>query len=53
VTGSHRSAVGQPNTASDGIRVLDTEGLLVEANDAFLNMLGYDRTAIARLRVSD
>ena len=41
------------NTASEGIHVLDTEGTLVDANDAFLNMLGYDRTVIGRLRVSD
>jgi two-component system sensor histidine kinase/response regulator len=40
-------------TASDGIHILDAEGLLLDANDAFLNMLGYDRTAIGRLRASD
>ena len=39
--------------ASDGIHVMDGEGLLVEANDAFLNMLGYDRSAIGRLHVAD
>ena len=40
-------------TASDGIHILNTQGLLVEANDMFLQMLGHDRSAIGRLRVSD
>ncbi len=40
-------------TASDGIHILDAEGLLIDANDAFLNMLGYDRTVIGRLHVTD
>ena len=40
-------------TASDGIHILDIEGLLLDANDTFLNMLGYDRTAIGRLHISD
>ncbi|MCK9381777.1 MAG: PAS domain S-box protein [Sulfuritalea sp.] len=40
-------------TASDGIHILDADGLLVDASDAFLNMLGYDRTAIGRLHVFD
>jgi PAS domain S-box-containing protein len=40
-------------TASDGIHILDGTGLLIEANDAFLKMLGYDRSAIGRLRVED
>jgi PAS domain S-box-containing protein len=40
-------------TASDGIHILDGEGLLVEANNAFLTMLGHDKSAIGRLRVSD
>ncbi len=40
-------------TASDGIHILDQHGLLVEANDAFLLMLGYDRNAIGSLHVSD
>jgi PAS domain-containing protein len=30
--------------ASDGIHVVNRDGLLVEANDAFLNMLGYDES---------
>ena len=40
-------------TASDGIHIIDTDGLLVDANDAFLNMLGYDRTVIGRLHIAD
>ena len=39
--------------ASDGIHILDSDGVLVEANDAFLKMTGYDRTAIGKLRVTD
>ena len=39
--------------ASDGIHIMDREGLLVEANDAFLNMIGYDHTAVGKLRVND
>jgi PAS domain S-box-containing protein len=39
--------------ASDGIHIVDDTGLLIEANEAFLNMLGYDQTAIGRLRVTD
>ncbi len=40
-------------TTSDGIHVLDSSGLLVEANPAFLSMLGLGQSAIGRLRVSD
>jgi PAS domain S-box-containing protein len=40
-------------TASDGIHILDGDGKLTEANDAFLDMLGYDKTAIGRLHVTD
>ena len=40
-------------TASDGIHILDAEGLLIEANPAFLDMLGRDESAIGRLRVTD
>jgi len=39
--------------ASDGIHILDADGVLVEANEAFLNMLGYNDTAIGTLRVTD
>ena len=40
-------------TASDGIHVLDASGLLVQANPAFLRMLGLDQVAIGRLRIGD
>ena len=40
-------------TASDGIHVLDSDGRLIEANDAFLGMLGYGKDAIGRLFVTD
>ena len=40
-------------TATDGIHVLDATGLLVEANPAFLQMLGLDPSAIGTLRVTD
>jgi PAS domain S-box-containing protein len=40
-------------TSSDGMHLLDASGLLVEANDAFLHMLGYDRSAVGHLRVLD
>ncbi len=40
-------------TASDGIHILDEQGLLVEASDAFLKMLGYDRSVIGHLHVTD
>ena len=40
-------------TTSDGIYILDADGLLVEANPAFLAMLGLDRSAIGTLRVTD
>jgi diguanylate cyclase (GGDEF)-like protein/PAS domain S-box-containing protein len=39
-------------TASDGIHVLDDQGNVVEANQAFCDMLGYTREEISRLNVS-
>ena len=39
--------------ASDGIHVLDGDGVLVEANKAFLKMLGYDKSIVGKLRLSD
>jgi two-component system CheB/CheR fusion protein len=39
-------------TASDGIHVLDVEGNVVEANDAFCRMLGYPRDDVLRMNVS-
>ena len=40
-------------TASDGIHILDSDGVLQAANDSFLTMLRYDETIIGKLRVSD
>ncbi len=40
-------------TAGDGIHILDGDGVLVEANESFLTMLGYDRSAIGVLRVEN
>ena len=40
-------------TANDGICVLNESGLLVLANDAFLNMLSLDKAAINRLKFND
>jgi PAS domain S-box-containing protein len=40
-------------TASDGIHIVDGSGLLIEANDAFLNMLGYDKSAVGRIHVGE
>ncbi|MBF0529831.1 MAG: PAS domain S-box protein [Deltaproteobacteria bacterium] len=39
--------------AGDGIHVLDEQGNVVEANDAFCNMLGYTREEILQLNVAD
>jgi len=40
-------------TANDGIYILDKDGLLVQANDAFLNMLKLEKSAIGKLKLSD
>ena len=40
-------------TASDGIHIMNNKGILIEANDAFLRMLGYDNTIIGQLNISD
>jgi len=37
----------------EGIRILDVDGNVIEANDAFCNMLGYTRDEILRLNVTD
>jgi len=39
-------------TATDGIHILDSAGHLVECNDAFARMLGYDAQEITRCHVS-
>lgn len=40
-------------TATDGIHILNTEGLLVEANPAFLRMLRMNAAAIGQAHVAD
>ena len=40
-------------TATDGIHILDADGLLVQANPAFLKLLGLDESAIGQLNVRD
>jgi PAS domain S-box-containing protein len=39
-------------TASDGIHVIDREGRLVEFSDSFAAMLGYERSAMVGLNVT-
>jgi len=39
--------------ASDGIHVLDASGYLVNANESFLHMLGYDQSVIGHLHISE
>jgi PAS domain S-box-containing protein len=41
------------HNAMDGIHVLDVQGNLVEANDAFCRMLGYTREEITGFNVAD
>ena len=40
-------------TASDGIHILDSEGVLVEASEAFLKMVGYDDSLIGKKWITD
>ncbi|HEU0219903.1 MAG TPA: PAS domain S-box protein, partial [Gallionella sp.] len=40
-------------TSMDGIHVMDIQGNIVDANDAFCHMLGYTREEAARLNVAD
>ena len=40
-------------TASDGIHIIDAQGVLIEANKAFLSLLGYGPSAIGLLTVLD
>jgi diguanylate cyclase (GGDEF)-like protein/PAS domain S-box-containing protein len=40
-------------TANDGIYIIDENGLLVDANDAFLDMHGFDKSMIGHLHVQD
>ena len=39
--------------ASDGVHILDRQGLVREASDSFCELLGYTREEILRLHVSD
>jgi PAS domain S-box-containing protein len=48
----HRNRVMMQNSM-DGIHVMDMDGNIVEANDAFCRMLGYTREEAARLSVAD
>ena len=41
------------NTSLDGIHVMDIQGNLLEANDAFCHMLGYTQDEISHLNVAD
>jgi two-component system, sensor histidine kinase len=40
-------------TASDGIHIIDADGVLIEANPAFLSLLGHGPSAIGLLTVLD
>jgi diguanylate cyclase (GGDEF)-like protein/PAS domain S-box-containing protein len=40
-------------TASDGIHIVAGDGLLVEANDAFFEIVGYGPEVLGQLRISD
>lgn len=40
-------------TASDGIHVLDENGRIIECSDSFCRMLGYTRTEILQLDISE
>ncbi len=40
-------------TSMDGIHVMDMQGNLIEANDAFCRMLGYSRDEVVKLNVAD
>lgn len=40
-------------TANDGIYIIDENGLLVDANDAFLDMHGFDKRMVGKLHFQD
>ena len=40
-------------TSIDGIHIMDTDGRLLEANDAFCRMLGYTQEEVLRLNIID
>ncbi len=39
--------------STDGVSILDRHGLLIDANQTFLDMLGYDRSVVGRLHLRD
>gem|GEM_PF-2817273 len=41
------------NMSTDGVFLLDRRGRLIDANQAFLDMLGYDRSVVGRLHLRD
>lgn len=41
------------NSSNDGIHIIDENGYLVDANDKFLQMIGYDESIIGNLHVTD
>jgi len=40
-------------TARDGFHIINSEGLLLEANQSFLNLLGFDESIVGHLHVDD
>jgi PAS domain S-box-containing protein len=40
-------------TAREGVHIINSDGVLVDANPAFLTLLGYDRSALGKRVVSD
>jgi PAS domain S-box-containing protein len=40
-------------TTADGFWVLDTQGNIIEANDAFCRMTGYPKTALLKMTIKD
>jgi PAS domain S-box-containing protein len=48
----HRNQTLMQNSM-DGIHVMDMQGNILEANDAFCHMLGYTQEEMARLNVAD
>jgi PAS domain-containing protein len=49
----HRELEVTLRTANDGIYIIDEKGLLIDANDAFLQMHQFDKSVISQLHVQD
>ncbi|PPC96067.1 sensor domain-containing diguanylate cyclase [Methylotenera mobilis] len=49
----HRELEVTLRTANDGIYIIDENGLLIDANDAFLQMHQFDKSVISQLHVQD